>query len=894
MATDSDIPGSAPGVPESSSTTFSLFGELRAWSTQLQEWERLALRVLLEKGTVDEDDLSAIYQVFLINSDLAAPEDERRSHDLSLERIPETAEPETRVGLMRITHVEGVNALVSGHYIDVGADLTVVYGPNGSGKSGYARILKDSCFTRSEDKRILGNVYVAEGETPTPSAVLTVAVNGDEEDLGWQPGVPLPLLRDYFAVFDTSCTRVNIDEQNVFVTPYGFDVFPDLVTVSRQIRDVLQQETAQRTPDTEGLAPKEGTSRISELLAALSKDTPIEELERLAAFGGEEKKRLLAVQKEIEELQKRDPAATIKQLETLRKDLDLIRQECEAVSTGLNFEAVKGLRATASQLERLQTMADAVSATQFAGEAVQPVGSETWVQLVRAALAFSAEAYPDLGYPADVEDVRCVLCQQPLSAQVKSRLQRFVEFVQSDVKQKAEKKRAELEAAYANVRGLDLGFFSPEAACRRSLQDDDPRLAERIDVFVAQARARRDGILRAGTDEEWKAVEALPDALQTAVSKKIASLGPQVTKLKETDAAEELSTLEAEQQLLRHRQHLSTMIDGVKKAVKDLKWTAAATDAKNAISTRHITEKQKALVKELIAKSFLPELQKECRRLGAVVPLDIRVVGSLGETTRRLSLNGASSPDRPSDVLSEGEQRAVAIADFLTEVGLAGNAAGLIFDDPVCSLDNERKQKIAVRFVEEATRKQVLVFTHDVFFAHHLVAAAEDKAVDYVLHTMSRGTTDGRPGHVDDVVFPDKPSERRALRKAEECLEEAQAACAEDREEKLQVGCGFLRTAYEDFVQRELFGDIIRRWDERIGYRLSDVYFDEDIAQRAQTRMEFLSRYIDAHSHSLGFPERPLSVDLLADELRLFAEVKSDYRSRRKKKREGKKRNESN
>jgi wobble nucleotide-excising tRNase len=57
---------------------------------------------------------------------------------------------------------------------------------------------------------------------------------------------------------------------------------------------------------------------------------------------------------------------------------------------------------------------------------------------------------------------------------------------------------------------------------------------------------------------------------------------------------------------------------------------------------------------------------------------------------------------RPDKILSEGEQRAVALADFLTEVGLNPSSAGIVLDDPVTSQDHYRKDRIARRLVAEA------------------------------------------------------------------------------------------------------------------------------------------------------------------------------------------------
>lgn len=46
------------------------------------------------------------------------------------------------------------------------------------------------------------------------------------------------------------------------------------------------------------------------------------------------------------------------------------------------------------------------------------------------------------------------------------------------------------------------------------------------------------------------------------------------------------------------------------------------------------------------------------------------------------------------DILSEGEQRVIAIADFLAETSLRTGTAPVIFDDPVNSFDYRRATKL--------------------------------------------------------------------------------------------------------------------------------------------------------------------------------------------------------
>ena len=91
-----------------------------------------------------------------------------------------------------------------------------------------------------------------------------------------------------------------------------------------------------------------------------------------------------------------------------------------------------------------------------------------------------------------------------------------------------------------------------------------------------------------------------------------------------------------------------------------------------------------------------------------------------------------------------------------------------------------------------------------------------------------------------------------------------------------------MRTAYEDFIQKKLFNNVVRRWRENITFTLNQVFFDDAIALRVHDRMAALSRYIDAHSHSEDFHEVPLTLGVVTNELALFDSIKADYSKARR------------
>ena len=97
--------------------------------------------------------------------------------------------------------------------------------------------------------------------------------------------------------------------------------------------------------------------------------------------------------------------------------------------------------------------------------------------------------------------------------------------------------------------------------------------------------------------------------------------------------------------------------------------------------------------------------------------------------------------------------------------------------------------------------------------------------------------------------------------------------------EKLVLGMGALRAAYEDFIQRHIFHDVIGRWREQIkATALSRIYLDEESLKEIEDRYSFLSRYEIGHSHSPEFHETPLNIDLLQKEIAEFDRITRTYK----------------
>jgi AAA domain len=860
---------------------FNIFSELSAWGKTLPRWQHYLLSRLVATDELPDEALDEVFAEYLFDQHLADPKAVRITWDMALPQF-QVGAPAAVGTLTGMTSVSGVNALAAGETLSFGPKLTVVYGPNGAGKSGYARVLKAACFTRSKDTGILGNVKLAKNKQPKPRATFTF---DDGASIAFVHQEPCQRLRDGFAVFDSTCVRVHIDERNAFqVMPYLFDVFPRMVAEFGKLQSKLRDEITRRTPVPEKFAIEGSTSEVATILATLTAQTNLVRLRALAVFGDAEAARLLAIEQQLVELRTTDPKDVIKKNEQRIVDLTAVKASMAAVAVGVKPVVVTNVAEAAAQIRSLVEKAAALSAAQFGGEPVQPVGTHAWRDLLAAAIAFSKEAYPDDAFPAKVEEARCVLCHQILDEASAARLTRFYQMATSGIETQLAGARRKLKGYGEALGNVALTFFAKESAARRTLQELDAALEADIAAEVEGYRLVVGALTQAVANECDPGLSLLEyDSVTERIVAFVERLQQDNMKLRLNDPNALIQALLLEQQLLNDRKCLADQYEHVASAVEDLKWVAKAKLCIRGFpaTQRDVTSKQKALATKLVAQGFITRFMENCTTLKLTLPVQLRFAGDAGTTDRKIEIaNAGVAGIDPSQVLSEGEQTAAALADFLTEIELNGACVGIVFDDPVTSMDHVRKESIAQRLVDEASRRQVIVFTHDILFTNYLATAAEaaekEKGVTFAGRTIWRDDA-GAPGAVDRLAFPHEHYEGAALDRAKKHFDLARTLAGEPQRDALEKACGSLRTAYEDFIQKRLFNNVVRRWRENIAFTLDKVFFDEGIAARVHDRMVALSRYIDAHSHSPDFHEVPLTLDVLISELAQFDSIKSDY-----------------
>lgn len=296
------------------------------------------------------------------------------------------------------------------------------------------------------------------------------------------------------------------------------------------------------------------------------------------------------------------------------------------------------------------------------------------------------------------------------------------------------------------------------------------------------------------------------------------------TKAKEYDAAvqpEDQQNLRGEFEELNARKvlsdHKSLVLNHVKEKIHQHRIQQCIDDT----DTREISLRGRKIMKEAVTKVLKKYLGDELLSLGANhIKLDLVQEVRTGATFHYLKLNRTTYENvSVSSVLSEGEQCAVAIASLLAEVRRASYFSGLVFDDPVSSLDHIWRHKVAKRLVGEGAERQIIIFTHDIVFLLAIQKECDEQRVPIYTSTLRYGPTGRGMCNPDDVPWDAMKVQRRVNYLLSRCKEAEKEYNARqwDKYRDLSRECyDLLRQCWERAVEEVLFNRVVERFDPEV------------------------------------------------------------------------------
>lgn len=824
----------------------TIIQEIYAWSADQLEWQQDAIRRLYADRSLSAADLDDLYALAKTAHGIADPS-MRVPAKLSSSVFTAPAVPHRLVQITAMKNLVNVNALAEGQCLSINpTGLTVIYGENGAGKSGYSRVLKKACRARDQAEPILPDARLPRDRAKVPQACFDVIVDGASVSLTWDGDKISPEQLSEIAIFDSHCARAYVDNDGDFAyVPYGLDILEGLVKACVAVKDMAKREIAANKPNLEPLAVLAKTStKVGALLDGLSAETKPLEIVALATLSDEELLRLTSLNKLLAEA---DPKQKAQALRLRNTRFTALAARISAALELVGDTKVKELQGLVESSNRAKHTAELAS-KQFAETPgmLSGTGGEHWKDLLEAARLFAAASHPDSEYPQLCPDSACPLCQNILGPEGVSRLVAFDTFIQNETEKAAKVARAAAAIAYKAIDKavLDLGI---DEALLAELKDLFPDKAVAFVDFQKALRDRREAAKSAASGAvAWGSIAALPVSPHSLLIEKAEILQNEANALEESMDVEAKSAMEEEQAELDARSKLADLKETALHAVSMLSLNAKLQACVNAISTAGISAKATALTKGLATQDVLNVLNAELRALNAHERQVIMKPGSpKGKTQFKLALElpGAAVP---SAILSEGEQRAIAIASFLAEVRLGKGLGGVVFDDPVSSPDHRRRSHVARRLAEEAKQRQVIVFTHDIYFLCILQQEAGLAKSPVTTQCIGRGPA-GFGVQADRLPFDVLSTSKRVKALRVLCDNVAKVHKSGDEAEATRLSreaYSQLRMAWERGVEEVLFQGAVMRFSEGVStQKLKSVSVEDSDYEAISIGMTTSSKY---------------------------------------------------
>jgi len=809
---------------------------LATWANEQDEWLRFIVRHVLSSGRPStEAVLEQAYALFRQEKSLD-PRLLPVEPPLAVEARDEDAE--LPLAITRLADVTGVNALVTGSVIEPHAGLTILFGENGTGKTGYARIFKAVAGSRTADEVILGDITA--DQVGPQSARIEYTLGADRKEFVWtgEHGVA-PFMR--MSIFDSPSVNFHVDDDLEYVyVPTVLSLFNHVIAGIKSVQEHIQDTISELGNSASTLLnrfPK--TSSVYSRIETLGASTDLAELKALADQDPKVDERIEVLRRAVAALE----ANTIgTEISTRQRHERVLKQAHDAAKVLATLK-VDDYNKALDRRAKLQADYKTFRSELFNAADLPAEPEESWDAFVSSGERYR-QHLEELGVH---DDSRCLYCRQELSDPARQLVEKYRDYLADKISQDISEADKQISGLTLPVRELDVNEMT---AFLKEFEERDDRPA--FDGRLRDLEVLIDRASKSATEElplakvDSASAQAIADEfadLLKTIEQELKELKEQAANRAEalTQKQRELTELIASAELAKQWPVLQRQVEQAKEADR-LRILARPLPG----LCRAVTELAKSASDQLINQNFDKLFAEECKALRAP-SLKVEFVGRQGKAQRRKTLVGKH---KPSKVLSEGEQKVLAMADFLAEARLAGITAPVIFDDPVSSLDHRRINEVAKRVELLAENHQVIVFTHDIFFATTLLALFEEsKRCSYFQVTDESGK-----GQITRATGPRWDTLSNLKANINKTIEAAKAVDGEARAALVREGYDWIRSWCEVFTETELLQGVAQRYQPQVRMTVLPKIKAEALpaATEVVTRVfEEACRYIPGHSQPL-------------------------------------------
>jgi hypothetical protein len=822
---------------------------LPRWANGQDGWSRtIAEDVLRNRVRPSDLDIDRYIKLLLSEKKLSAE---------PFEVVPKIEEkqlagnPLDAVRLDSLKVGDGVNALKSGAQIDFAPAVTVIFGENGSGKSGFVRVLKRAAGLRTAED-ILHNVRA--DKRPTPSAGFCVTVGSTGHTIQWRNEFGItPLNR--MSIFDARGARLHVEDDLTYVyTPGELTLFPLVQNGIERVRTAFEATIAARTPGPNIiLVSFDRSCSIYAIIETLGAATDLDEIKKYAVLPENIDATMDSLTVEVDALR----SANIQnELKRSRDRIAVVKALKSAIETAKTFD-VTTYASRVQARDQASRRRDEAGNKAFEGVGIPGVLSNEWRQFIQAGEEYlkksTAPTYPGTDDP-------CAYCQQPLTGKAVELVKKYRDFSNNEIRAALDTAERQLRDYIAPVLNIKADVLQQQLIAETN---GGPDILGPVGAVLEQIK-QINLTVAGGAVVDWKDKDASLGAAGTIVSGEETRLNTLIAGLQKSvdERQTALKAKQTELTELKGKKTANTLLPQIEKRVSDAKWVGRATIVKSNLTAvlRSLTEAAKAAGEELLNKDFERRFENECKRLRAP-NVTLNFPGREGQVTRRKLV----ASYKPTEVLSEGEQKALALADFLAEVTCVPACSPVVFDDPITSMDYRRIHEVCDRIIALADDHQIIVFTHNIWFAAELLSKAEKKSWKYYDIRLEGGDA----GVVTAASHPRVDTIAQVSARVKKMIDGAEKQEGEIKAALVEKGYEELRGLSEIIVEHEMLKGVVQRYAPNVMMtKLDQINVGKLQESMAEIKPVFekCCRYVASHSQPLETQGiRPSLEELKAD-----------------------------
>lgn len=629
----------------------------------------------------------------------------------------------TRVSIASLSDIIGVNALADNATLEFAEEgITVVYGLNGAGKSGFMRIFKFLSNNPYEEP-IQPNVF-KKNDSIDPACKVCIKENGDSKEASYkltskQSGSLLSIID----VFDTRISNKYIgNENNVSYEPFVFIVLSELASVADKITHYLETVKSGISELSIEIPNKFASCSSLEWLQNLSEHTAIPE--NLKNWTNANQSR----QEEISRL----------------LDTEKVKQRMEVINGSLRIlDPIIIDLASAAEAYSIQAIEEAFSryceakhkldtAQKLFGDSADEydkisLDSSDWKALWSSAKAYyESVLYDNNGHHFAEKGSICPICHRSID----DRIERFAnvdEYINGSCSADCKREETAFTAIYKAIISRQQTIAMVKNALAGSLTEDE--ISEVVSIYETIEDLKK---LKSTEERHVLLVKLKIEKALSIVNKKKADFEKSKKELSEALLIEKKAELEKELLTLSAHKWAFDNLASIQQIINNQKRVAEIDTACQLLNTNRITSESNKLAEALITDAYIERFTHELKNLAPGIKVKLEKGKSRkGNTPYKVSIDtNRGKSFRTEDILSEGEQRIVALAAFFADATGRDERTPIIIDDPISSLDIKYEEKATTRIIELARERQIIVFTHRISMLLGLQEEAKNRGIN--------------------------------------------------------------------------------------------------------------------------------------------------------------------